>query len=152
VSDQDRRHNRLRYSATGALAALAAVGAIMVSGAFGASRHGHHHATAANAPRSKTPTSPSPAKRHVSQPGSDQPFLNAIQQLVADGTITSSDAQMIDRQIRAGRIDTDTLTGLSQSQVQAVEGALDNAKRALAPSLPGQHRGTKTAAPRSGRK
>ena len=83
---------------------------------------------------------------------SDQPFLNAIQQLVADGTITSSDAQMIDRQIRAGRIDTDTLTGLSQSQVQAVEGALDNAKRALAPSLTGQHRGTKTATPHSGGK
>jgi hypothetical protein len=100
MTDQNGSYGRLRYAASGALAALAAVGA------------------------------PPPV---VDQ----QPFLNAIQRLIDDGTITATEGQAVDREIRAGRVDTDTLTssGFSQAQLQAVQQALGNAKRALLPSV-----------------
>ena len=63
--------------------------------------------------------------------------MNAIQQLVNDGTITATEGQAVDREIQAGRVDTDTLasSGFTQAQLQAVEQALGNTKRALAPSV-----------------
>jgi hypothetical protein len=116
--------------------ALAAVGAIAGTGALAANPH--HHATVAT-DSTKTPISPAPAKTHTYQPGSDQPFLNAAQRLVNDGTITPEQGQVLDRAIRTGRIDTDTLAsgGFTQNQIQAVEQALGDAKRALAPRVAG---------------
>jgi hypothetical protein len=78
----------------------------------------------------KTRTPP-PAVNH-------QPFLSAIQQLVDDRTITVTEGQTVDREIQAGRVDTDTLAshGFTQTELQAVQQALGNAKRALAPNAP----------------
>jgi hypothetical protein len=140
VNDQNGRYARVRYTATGALAALAAVGVIAGTGALAANPHAktHGHAALANGSTTKTPASPVPDKTHTPQPSANpQPFLNAIQQLVDNGTITATDGQAVDREIQAGRIDTDTLTGFTQAQLQAVEQALSNAKRALAPGVTG---------------
>ena len=90
----------------------------------------------ANGPTTKTPTSSVPDKTQTPQQAvNHQPFLNVIQQLVDNGTITAAEGQAVDREIQAGRVDTDTLTGFTQSQLQAVEQALGNAKRALAPGV-----------------
>jgi len=136
MNDQDARYARLRHTATGALAALAAVGAIAGTVALAATTHAktQGHATVANCP-SKTPTSPAQDKANAPQPPvNHQPFLNAIQQLVDDGTITATEGQIVNREIVAGTVDTDTLTssGFTPAQLQAVQQALGNAKRALA--------------------
>ncbi len=136
MNDQDARYARLRHTATGALAALAAVGAIAGTVALAATPHAktHGHAAVANCP-TKTPTSPAPDKADAPQPPvNHQPFLNAIQRLVDDGTITATEGQIVDREIVAGTVDTDTLTssGFTPAQLQAVQQALGNAKRALA--------------------
>jgi hypothetical protein len=140
VNDQNGRYARLRHTATGALAALAAVGAIAGTAALAAKPRAntHRHAAVANGSTTKTPTSPVPGKTHAPQPGSNQPFLNAIQQLVDNGTITATEGQAVDREIRAGRVDTDTLTssGFTQTQLQAVQQTLENAKRAMGPAVP----------------
>jgi hypothetical protein len=142
VNDQNARYVRLRHTAAGALAALAAVGAIAGTAALAANTHAkpHRHGRVADgspttsAP-TKTPTSPGPDKTRGSQPpASPRPFLNAIQQLVDNGTITAAQGQAVDDQIRRGYIDPSTLSGFSQSQLQAVEQALGNAKRALGPT------------------
>jgi hypothetical protein len=136
VNDQNNRYARLRHTATGAVAALAAVGAIAGTAALAAKPHAntHRHATLANG-STKTPTPPEPDKNHSPQPSPNpQPFLNAIQQLVNNGTITATQGQTVDREIQAGRIDTDTLasSGFTPTQLQAVQQTLGNAKRALA--------------------
>jgi hypothetical protein len=79
---------------------------------------------------------PGPGKASPSQPGSDQPFLAAAQRLVNDGTISATEGQALDREIRGARIDTQTLasSGFTQTQLQAVQQALANTKRALAVS------------------
>jgi hypothetical protein len=86
----------------------------------------------------KTPGAPVPGKGHAPQPGSSQPFLEAIQQLVENGTITATEGQAIDREILVGRVDTDTLasSGFTQTQLQEVQQALVNTKRALGPTAP----------------
>jgi hypothetical protein len=63
--------------------------------------------------------------------------LDAIQQLVDNGTITATEGQAVDREIQAGRVDTDTLasSGFTPTQLQAVQQALGNTKRALAAAV-----------------
>jgi hypothetical protein len=139
------RYARLRYTATGALAALAAVG--LVAGAValaanpGAKAHGH--AAVASAPRTKTVTAPLPVKPTVHKTGTPQPavarvFLNDVQRLVDAGTITAAEAQVLDGEIQAGRVDTDTLasSGFTANQLQAVQQALTTTKLALAARVP----------------
>jgi hypothetical protein len=150
VNDQNGRRARLRYTATGALAALAAVGAIAGAAALAAnpSAKTHGHAAVASGLTTKTPASSVPDKTHAPQPAvNQQPFFNAIQRLVDDGTLTATEGQAVDREIRAGTIDTDTLTGFTQAQLQAVQQALSNAKRALAPAVTGALRTPKSPPP-----
>jgi hypothetical protein len=140
VNDQNGRYARLRYTATGALAALAAAGAIAGTVALAANpgAKAHGHAAVATAGVTKTPGSPVPDKTEAPQPAvNHEPFLKAIQQLVDDGTITATEGQAVDREILAGRVDTDTLasSGFTQTQLQAIQQALGNAKRALVPSV-----------------
>jgi hypothetical protein len=137
VKDQDTRSARLRYTATGALAALVVVGAIAGTAALAAKppAHASRHAVVANCNATKAPGSAVPDKTGAPEPRANpQPFLNDIQALVANGTITASEGQTVDREIVAGRIDTDSLlsAGFTQTQLQAVEQALGNTKRGLA--------------------
>ena len=139
MNDQNGRHARLRHTATGAFAALAAVGAIAGTAALAANPHAktHGHAKVANGSTTKTPTSPVPGKTHTPQPV-PQAFLTDAQQLVDNGTITATEGQVLDREIQAGRVDTDVLasSGFTPTQLQAVEQALSNTKRALGPTAP----------------
>jgi hypothetical protein len=138
VNDQKSRSARLRYTATGALAALAAVGAIAGTAALAAKPDAKAPARVAVAKggATKAPTSPIPNKAQVpGPPVNHQPFFSAVQQLVDHGTITATQGQAVDREIAAGRVDTDTLAGFTPGQVQAVQQALGNAKRALAATV-----------------
>jgi hypothetical protein len=123
VKHLNGRAARLRYTAAGAVGALAAVGAIASTGAFAsrpqAKTQGQAALTNSNAPNS----SASPAAN---------PFLSDVQRLVNDGTITAAQGQTVDQSILAGGIDTDTLSGFTQAQKQAVQRALSNTKLALA--------------------
>ena len=79
-----------------------------------------------------------PDKTHAPQPGANpQPFLNAIQQLVDNGTITAAEGQAVDREIQAGqgRYADARVSGFTQAQLEAVQQALGNTKRALAASV-----------------
>jgi hypothetical protein len=141
VNDQTNRYARLRYTATGALAALAAGGATVGTVALAASLHAkpHPHAVVVKGGATTMATSSVPDKTHMPRPAvNHQPFFNAIQQLVDNGTITATEGQAVDREIQAGRVDTDTLAshGFTQTELQAVQQALGNAKRALAPNAP----------------
>ena len=51
--------------------------------------------------------------------------------------LTASEGEAVDREILAGRVNTDTLasSGLTQTQLEAVQQALGNAKRALMPRV-----------------
>jgi hypothetical protein len=136
VSDQESRSARLRYTATGALAALVAAGAIAGTVAL-----------ADSPPAAKTPCQPAatsgpgmtdPGKVGAPQPAATpQPFLNAVQRLVGDGTITGAEGQALDREIVSGRVDTQTLTsdGFTPAQIDAVQQALGNSKQALAATV-----------------
>jgi hypothetical protein len=147
VNDHNRPHVRLRYTGTGALAALAAAGAIAGATALAANtharphRHAHRHA-AVTSDRNRSAPNPSAAKHGPPAPprANPQPLLNAIQRLVDNGTITARQGQILDRQIRAGRIDSNTLTGFTAAQLQAVQQALANVKRGLAAAA---HSGSK---------
>jgi hypothetical protein len=145
VNDQNGRHARLRNTATGALAALAAVGAIAGTAALAAKprakphRHAtHRHATAADGPTTKPPGSPADKTNGPKPAVNHQPFLNAIQQFVDNGTITAREGRTVDSEIQAGRVDTDTLTssGFTHTELEAVTQALSNTKRALGPTAP----------------
>jgi hypothetical protein len=123
MNDRHRRYVRLRYTAAGALAALAAAGAIAGASALAAKPH------------AKPLPSPMPTKAHAPQPPvNHQVFLDAIQQLVAAGTITAAQGQAVDGEIAAGRVDTDTLaaSGFTPAQLQAVQQALSGVKQGLA--------------------
>jgi hypothetical protein len=77
-----------------------------------------------------------PDKTNAPQPPvNHQPFLNAIEQLVDNGTITAAEGHVVDGEIVAGRVDTDTLaaSGFTPTQLQAVQQALSTAKQALLP-------------------
>jgi hypothetical protein len=128
VSDQTSRSVRLRYTAAGALAALAAAGAIAGTVAL-----------ADSPPAAKTACQPAatsgPGKAGASKPSpSPQPFLNAVQQLVGNGTITAAEGQALDREIVSGQVDTQTLTseGFTAAQLDAVQQALGNVKQGIA--------------------
>jgi hypothetical protein len=155
VNDQSNRSTRLRYTATGALAALAVVGAIAGTAALAAkpatrpSRHAlaakpathpSRHALVANCDATKTPAPAVKDKTGAPEPSaSAQPFLDDIQRLVASGTITAAEGQTVDREIQAGRVDTDSLTaaGFTQTQLQAVQRALSSTKAGLAAAAHG---------------
>jgi hypothetical protein len=147
VNDQNGRHARLRYTVTGALAGLAAVGVIAGAAALAANPRAktHGHAAAANC-SIKTATAVS-GKTRTPQPGSNQPFLTAVLRLVNDGTISTTEGQAVDREIQQGYLDTSTLTGFTQAQLQAVQQALKNTKRALAPAATGAPRTPKSPPP-----
>jgi hypothetical protein len=141
VNDQNDRSARLRYTATGALAALAVAGAIAGTAALAAkpSATTRAHAAVANCGATKSPTAAMPGKNDSSQPPANpQLFLNAIRRLVDDGTISTTEGQVVDREILAGRVDTDTLasSGFTQTQLAAVQRALGNTKRSLAAAVP----------------
>jgi hypothetical protein len=143
VNDQGNRSTRLRYTATGALAALVLVGAIAGTAALAAkpSAHTRRRALVANCNTTKTQGAPAVKdKTGAPEPkASPQPFLDDIQRLVDNGTITSAEGQVVDREIQAGRVDTDSLTaaGFTPSQLQAVQQALSSTKRGLASAAHG---------------
>ena len=142
MKDPTSRNARIRYTATGAIAALAAVGAIAGTVALAAPPPAKTRDCAAAASReaTKAPGSGAPDKTSAPQPPvDDQPFLGAVQQLVANGAITPAQGQIVDREIQAGRLDTDTLAaaGFTPTQLQAVQQALGNVKRSLAPNVNG---------------
>jgi hypothetical protein len=134
VNDQNRRYFRLRDTATGAVAALAAVGAIAGAVALAATPRAKTpgHAVVANCGATKTPAPRVLGKTHTPQPGSSQPFLTAVQRLVDEGTISRTEGQALDREILAGTVDTQTLvsSGFTAAQLQAVQRELANTKRA----------------------
>lgn len=141
MNDHDGRYARLRYTATGALATLAAVGAIAGAVALAAkpSAKAPSNTAAANAPATKTPVAPLPTKPGAQksgnpQPAVAQPFLSDVQRLENAGTITAAEAQVLDGEIHAGRVDTDTLaaSGFTPAQLQAVQEALTSTKLAMA--------------------
>jgi hypothetical protein len=119
----------------------------------------HGPAAVANGSTTKAPTAPIPGKAETPQPGSGRPFVTAVQRLVTDGTISTAEGQALDRQIRAGMLETQTLasSGFTPTQLQAVEQALANTKRALAtavigdPSTPKQPPPTGIRAPGGGK-
>jgi hypothetical protein len=137
VNDHDVRHARLRYAAAATLAALVAAGAIAGTVALAAdSPAKKDHARVVHSSTTKTPPARLPDKTHAPHPAvNQQPYFDAVQQLVDNGTITATEGQTVDSEIRAGRVDTGTLasSGFTQTQVQAVQHALTNAKIALAP-------------------
>lgn len=143
MNDQDGSYARLRHTATGA---LAAVGAIAGTAALAANSRPrpHRHATVADGSTTsggatKTPTSPAPGKAHTPQPV-PQAFLTDAHRLVRDGTITTTEGQVLDSEIQAGRVDTDMLasSGFTPTQIQAVQQALSNTKHALGRTAPPQ--------------
>jgi hypothetical protein len=148
VDHENGSYARLRYTAIGALAAFAAAGAIAGTVALAAnpSAKTHRLATVTAGVRSKTPM---PGNTATPQPGSGQPFLTAVRELVNNGTITATQGQTLDREILAGRLDTQMLasSGLTATQLQAVEQALVNTKRALAPGTTGAPRAPKEPPP-----
>jgi len=125
VKDRNDTHARIRHTATGAVAALVAAGAIAGAVALAA---GPNAKTQGQATVPDKTQAPRPAVDH-------QPFLNAVQQLVSDGTITAAEGQAVDREVVAGRVDTATLRGFTPAQLQAVQEALGNAKMAVAASM-----------------
>ena len=152
MNDQNGRYARLRYTATGALAALAVVGAIAGTAALAAKppAKAHAHAALANRGATKTPTSPAGDKTQTPRPPvSDQPFLDAIQRLVDDGTISATQGHTVDNEIQTGTVDTQTLasSGFTRAQLQATQQALSNTKRALAPAVTGGGPTTKDPPP-----
>jgi hypothetical protein len=140
VNDQNPRYARLRHTAIGALAAVAAVGAIAGTVALAAKPNAkpRARAAAASGAPTKTPSSPLPTKVRAPHPGSSQPFLTAVTRLVQDGTISTAEGQVLDREIQVGTVDTQALasSGFTQAQLQAVQQALSTTKRALASTAP----------------
>lgn len=70
---------------------------------------------------------------------SPRPFLNAVQRLVGNGTITGAEGQALDREIVGGRVDTQTLAseGFTPAQLDAVQQALGSVKQAMAATSAG---------------
>jgi hypothetical protein len=131
------KHDRIRHTATGALAALIVVGAIAGGSALAANPQAKTGGRVApKALAAKAASFVAPDKSRVARPPVDQqPFFNAVHRLVQDGKITAAQGQIVDAEILTGRVDTDTLAarGFNAAALQAVQQALGNAKRALAP-------------------
>ena len=137
MNDHDGRYARLRYTAAGALAALAVVGAIAGAAALAASPHARpdRRVVTANCDSTKTPAPSAPDTAAAPHPSANpQRFLDDVQRLVDAGTITATQGQIVDREILAGRVDTDSLasSGFTPSQLEAVNQSLSSTKRALA--------------------
>jgi hypothetical protein len=122
----------------GALAALAAAGAIAGATALAAKTPAHPNSHALMATKIAAASSASRAAGQAKKPpahqaGGPRPFVNAVQRLVNDGTITAAEGQTVDRLILAGSLDPQALVsrGFTRPQVQATQLALQNAKRAL---------------------
>jgi hypothetical protein len=64
--------------------------------------------------------------------------LTDAQQLVSDGTITATEGQVLESEIKAGQVNTDTLAskGFTPTQLQAVQQTLSTTKQALGPTAP----------------
>jgi hypothetical protein len=143
VKEQTGRYVRLRYTATGAIAALAAAGAIAgtVALAAGPRPKAHGHAAVAAGALTKPAGAPVDKSRGQAPAASPQPFLDDIQRLVDNGTITTAEAQVVDREIQTGRVDTDTLAaaGFTPAQLQAVQQALSSTKSAMAAAAHAGH-------------
>lgn len=142
MNDQSKRSTRLRYTAIGALAGLAVVGAIAGTTALAAKPTAHSARPAAVASCDTTKAMAAPVKDKTGTPeppATPQPFLDDIQRLVSAGSITAVEGQIVDREIEAGRIDTDSLTaaGFTPEQLQAVQQALSSTKRGLASAAHG---------------
>jgi hypothetical protein len=142
VNDQNNRSARLRYAAAGALATLVAVGAIAGTAALAAkpSAHSQTHALAASCNATKTSAPYMKDKTGTPEPPANpQPFLDDIQRLVNRGAITATEAQLVEGEIAAGRVDTDSLAaaGFTPAQLQAVQQALSSTKRGLASAAHG---------------
>ena len=151
MNDHSPRHVRVRQTAIGALAALAAVGAAASATALASKPHARPHRLHAAVDSSKAqsppdqvhgkiqPSQPGTVKTPGSQPAPNpQPFLDAVTQLVDNGTITAAQGQIFDDQIQTGRVDTDALVGggFTHSQANAVQQALGRVKQSMAPSSP----------------
>lgn len=150
MNDHSPRYVRVRQTAIGALAALAAAGAIASAAALASKpharphRHQAIHGSKAQSPSDQVqgqsqPSQPGTVKTRRSQPAPNpQPFLDAVIQLVDNGTITAAQGRIVDDQIRTGRVDTDALVaaGFTQSQADAVQQALGSVKQSMAPSSP----------------
>jgi hypothetical protein len=147
VNHHDGRYVRLRYTATGALAALAVVGAIAGTVALAASpaTKSPGHAASVKCPAARISAAPAAGKAAAPPPGSDQPFLADVRHLVDDGTISASQGQVLDGEIEAGRVDTQTLasSGFTPAQLAAVQRALSDTKRSLASAAGPSPRGSK---------
>jgi hypothetical protein len=142
MKEQSNRSTRLRYTATGALATLAVVGAIAGTAALAAKPavRAPRHAVVASCDAAKTATPGVKDKVGAPEPPANpQPFLDDIQRLVDNGAIAAAEAQVVVREIRAGRIDTGSLTaaGFTQAQFDAVQQALTSTKRGLASAAHG---------------
>jgi hypothetical protein len=147
VNDHSPRYVRVRQSAIAALAALAAVGALAGAGALASQPHRYHAAAHGSKAQSASdqvhgksqPSQPGTVKTRGSQPApNQQPFLDAVTQLVDNGAITAAQGQVVDDQIQTGRVDTDALVaaGFTQNQADAVQQALGSVKQSMAPSSP----------------
>ena len=120
MNDQNGRYARLRYTATGAIAALATAGAIAGAVALAASPPAKTsgHAAAATSGVTKPQGAPVEKSRGQAPAAGPQLFLNAVQRLVDNGAITAAEAQVVDREIQAGRVDTDTLAAAGFTPAQ----------------------------------
>lgn len=150
MSDHDDELTRLRYTAAGALAAHVAAGAIATTAlADAAPAKKPANSTPPTGLANLAPTSrafaagstgetafPAPDKTGAPQPGAiPHAFFNAVQRLVDNGAISATEGESVDGEIRTGRVDSDTLAaaGFTRAQLQALQQAIANAKRALAP-------------------
>jgi hypothetical protein len=118
------------------------LGAIAGTAALAAkpSAHSPRQALVANCNATKASAPTIKDKAGASEPPANpQPFLDDIQRLVDNGAITTAEGQVVDREIEAGRIDTDSLTaaGFTPDQLQAVQQALSSTKRGLASAAHG---------------
>ncbi len=151
MNDHSPRYVRVRQTAIGALAALAAVGAIAGADALASQPHArtHRYHAAVHGSKAESPSYQVHDKSQPSQPGTvktrgsqpapnPQPFLDAITQLVDNGTITPAQGQIVDDQIQTGRVDTDALVaaGFTQSQADAVQQTLGSVKQSMEASSP----------------
>ena len=118
------RFTRIRYTAIGALATLAAVGAI--AGAVALAAGTHPHASAASGTTTTGQTTPSGAVKQWTSGQWDPTAMRAdVQRLVNDSTISAAQGQVLDSSIQAGTITRNTLVsnGFTQAQIQAVQQA-----------------------------
>lgn len=141
---------RVRYTATGALAALAAAGAVAgsVALAAGSQANGSKDETTTMGVVTKTPAAPLPTNTQGSEPNSGQLFLNAVALLVSNGTITAAEGRTLDAEIQTGGVDSEALaaSGFTQQQLQVVQQTLGGVKESIANAVHNSRTGAGTRA------